>query len=375
MLPVAIVAGVALVVAMLFIGFNVATVPRINPDPTIGGDASQYIAMTHGDLESVPSPFRFRVLVPFLASLMPFSAGHALMAITYLSLCTLFVTLAMLTYELTHDLAASLASVLIVISSRWLLYNFQNPYLTDSFTLAAIAIALGALLLRWRMVFLTVVVLGTLARETALPFSFAWEVTGQKRMTAAVVAVALIAWAVPRMVVDADVPVWEFLWVAVRRYGAVANPADFVQQAVFAWGYLAAFAALGFVLLPGTERPALLAAFAVLLLTAVASSLVAVDFGRMFEVLAPVFALAIGRALQELRRVSTAGNFVVAVVTVLAIVQCLTFVPNTLLPGQPPREFRWGLEGAGLTLVVMTWHGVRTRRSQPWSPGPIAPVD
>ncbi|MCZ2110022.1 MAG: hypothetical protein LC118_10740, partial [Dehalococcoidia bacterium] len=92
------------------------------------------------------------------------------------------------------------------------------------------------------------------------------------------------------------------------------------------------------------------------------------------KVLGIVFALAIGRALQELRRVSTAGNFVVAAVTVLAIVQCLTFVPNTLLPGQPPREFRWGLEGAGLTLVVMTWHGVRARRSQPWSRGPIAPV-
>lgn len=374
MLPMATVAGLAFVVAVLFIAFNVATVPRINPDPAIGGDASQYIAMTHGELGSVPQPFRFRVLVPFVASALPLSAGHALMAITYTCMCALFVVLVCITYRLTHDLAASLTAVLVVLSSRWLLYNFQNPYLTDSFTLAAISVSLGALFLRWRPAFWPAVVLGTLARETALPFSLAWGATRQWRATAAIAGVSFVVYLVPRLVIDSDVATWDFLWTAVRRYGAIADPSDFVAQAVFSWGYVFAFAGLGFALLPATQRPTLVVAFVLLLLTAVASSLVAVDFGRMFEVLAPVFALAVGRALQVLRRTSATGDLVIAALLVLMAVQCLTFVPNDLLAGQPPRTFRWALEGVGLALAAITYLGVRRAAVLPLWRGVRRPV-
>lgn len=358
-LPMAAVAAIAFVVAVVFIAFNVATVPRNNPDPAIGGDASQYIAMTHGELDSIPLPFRFRVLVPFMASLLPFSAGHALMAITYISLCALFVVLACVAYRLTHDLAASLTGVFVVLSSRWLLYNFQNPYLTDSFTLAAISVSLAALVLGWRSAFWPAVVLGTLARETALPFSVAWAATRQWRATAVMAGVSFAAYLVPRLVIDSDVSTWDFLWTAIRRYGAIADPANFAAQAVFSWGYIFAFAGLGLALLPATHRPTLVVAFVVLLLTAIASSLVAVDFGRMFEVLAPVFAVAVARALQVLRRTSGSADLVVAALLVLVAVQCLTFVPNDVLAGQPPRAFRWGLEGTGLALAAITYVGVR----------------
>jgi len=358
-LPVAVVAVLAFVAATAFISFNVATVPRINPDPAIGGDASQYIAMTHGELDSVPQPFRFRVLVPFMASVLPFSAGHALMAITYTSLCALFVVLACLTYRVTGDLIASLTAVLAVLSSRWLLYNFQNPYLTDSFTLAAIGVSLGGLLLRWRPGFLPGVVLGTLARETALPFAATWGATRQWRATAAIAGVSFAAYVIPRLVIDSDVSTWEFFRTAIRRYGAIAHPADFFAQVVFSWGYLFAFAGLGFAVLPRAHRRTMVVAGLILLLTAVASSLVAVDFGRMFEVLAPVFAVAVGRALQVLRTTSRSGDLVIGALLALVAVQCLTFVPNELLAGQPPRAFRWGVEAAGLALAAITYLGVR----------------
>lgn len=358
-LSMAVVAGVAFVVALVFIAFNVATVPRINPDPAIGGDASQYIAMTHGELDSVPSPFRFRVLVPFLASMLPFSAGHALMAITYISLGALFVAVASITYRVTHDLVASITAALLVLSSRWILYNFQNPYLTDSFTLAAIAVSLGALVLRWRPGFLPAVVLGSLARETALPFAMAWGATGQRRATAVMAGVSLVAYLVPRLVIDSDVPAWEFFWTAIRRYGALADPSNFVAQAVFSWGYLFAFAMLGFALLPGTYRRTMVVAGVVLLVTALLSSLVAVDFGRMFEVLAPVFAVAVGQVVHVLRRTSVAGSFVVVALLALVVIQCLAFVPNELLTEQPPRAFRWAVEGVGLSLAAVTYLGVR----------------
>ena len=125
------------------------------------------------------------------------------------------------------------------------------------------------------------------------------------------------------------------------------------------WGYLFAFAGLGFAVLPRAHRRTMVVAGLILLLTAVASSLVAVDFGRMFEVLAPVFAVAVGRALQVLRTTSRSGDLVIGALLALVAVQCLTFVPNELLAGQPPRAFRWGVEAAGLALAAITYLGVR----------------
>lgn len=62
---------------------------------TIRGDTNAYVSMIRGNWTSPPSPFKFRVLVPFLASLLPLSPTDALRFISYISLflCYVFMLL------------------------------------------------------------------------------------------------------------------------------------------------------------------------------------------------------------------------------------------------------------------------------------------
>jgi hypothetical protein len=71
--------GVAILLDL--IGF--LTVPaRIN----FSSNSAFYIEMTQHGPSSVVSPFRYRLLVPFLARLLPLPADRALLAISHVSL-------------------------------------------------------------------------------------------------------------------------------------------------------------------------------------------------------------------------------------------------------------------------------------------------
>ena len=356
----ALVLCLALIVAVVFIATNVWSIPRINPDPQIGGDASQYISLTRGNFDSVPSPFRFRVLVPFLAALLPFSPGHSLMAITYSSLACLFVVLVWTSYKLNGDVTASMLGALMIFSSRWFLYNFQNPYLTDSFSLAAVGFALYALVIRSSPLFLASVVAGTLARETVLLFSCTWMANGRWRSTAIISACALLAYVIPRIVITKDVSPIEYFSTAITKYGLIADPSNFLAQSAFSWGYVFLFALAGFAFFADAQKSKLLAASLILLITALASCLVAVDFGRMFEVLGPVFALSSAQFIHALRKVSARAPMIMLMLLVMVVIQCVTLVPNAILPEQPPRLFRWAMEGAGLAITGFTYISIRT---------------
>jgi hypothetical protein len=53
---------------------------------TIGGDTLSYIKMVDGKWTEVAVPFRHRILVPFIAGLLPFSSMESLKWISYGSL-------------------------------------------------------------------------------------------------------------------------------------------------------------------------------------------------------------------------------------------------------------------------------------------------
>lgn len=350
----------SLVAATVFVVVSVLSIDRINPDPQIGGDASHYISLTRGTMDSVPSPFRFRILVPFLAGNLPFTPGHSLMVITYCSLLTLFVVLVCASYKLTQDLIASVIGVLIIFSSRWFLYNFQNPYLTDAFSLAAIGVSLSALLSLSVPVFTSSVVLGILARETVLPFSVAWGVTRRWKQTFLIAIISGMAYVIPRLIISSDVPAMEYFATAIRRDGILANPINFLSQFTLSWGYIFLLAIPGFMFFHRSHMPRLLMVLVVLFVTAILSCLVAVDFGRMFEILGPVFALSCAQAIHTLRKTSTRGTSISFAFLLLIIIQSFTVVPNVLLPDEPPTLLRLARESFGVLITAFTYISILT---------------
>jgi hypothetical protein len=303
-----------------------------------------------------------------MAALLPFSAYHSLIVITYCSLIALFVVLVLTSYKLNQDIVASVLGVLLVFSSRWFLYNFQNPYLTDGFALATIGVSISALLSLTLPVFTSFVVLGLLARETVLPLSLAWGVTRRWKQTFMVILLSVLAYVIPRLVIPADVPVIEYFSTAIQRDGILADPTEFVSQFTLSWGYLFLLAIPGFLFFPRSHMSSLVVALAVLFVTAVVSCLVAVDFGRMFEILGPVFALSCAQAIHTLRKLSTMAKLISVGFLLLVFIQSFAVVPNILLPHEPPTLLKWGKELVGLLLTVFTYIAiVRSSKSQSWA--------
>lgn len=129
-------------------------------------DALQYIAMAKG-LEASP-PFSHRILVPYLASLMPMPPDRALRLITYLCLSILYFTSMITLSRLQFSRQVKLISMLCLFASTGHLYLYSNPYLTDAFGMMALSLMLYALIVGNAILFAVPAVFGILARETTL---------------------------------------------------------------------------------------------------------------------------------------------------------------------------------------------------------------
>lgn len=317
------------------------------------GDAVYYAAMADGEADSVPAPFRFRVLVPALAAALPLASGAALQAISYVSLWVTYALGMLLCLRVGLPIAASAAAMVMTFSASANLYAFSNPYLTDAFGLMAQTVAVYALAAGWFWVFTAAVVLGVLGRETVIALAPAWWVVSP-RQTAAVVTAALVALVAPRVLIAGDY---------LDSYMLPSGAATWIRLAAVSWGPLWVLAAAGLVLF--RQRWAWAAA-SVLFLGAVGSSLVAYDTQRMMGILLPIVLLGTAQTVAmgwQRHRALTAGT------VALVVVQALFFSANRF-GGLLDR----GTEvTAGLGLLfalVLAWQLVVARAADP-SPEPV----
>ena len=140
------------------------------------GDADQYVQAVdyfRGDASTLPaSPFGYRILLPFIASLLPFSA------LTSLNLLNLLACAAIgpLCWNIAHELGAghtrSILCAVIATASLPTFYYGAIGYLDP----ALIALTLAALLamIRQHWVVIPITVAAVLVRESALIIIAGW---------------------------------------------------------------------------------------------------------------------------------------------------------------------------------------------------------
>jgi hypothetical protein len=112
----------------------------------IRGDSNAYIEMVQGHWRTMRVPFRYRVFVPWLAHLLPVSPLTALRLISYVSLFGFYaITLATCrTFTLTRN--ASFVGLFAIFTAWWHLYQYNNPFVIDSFVLFVLSATVLALL-------------------------------------------------------------------------------------------------------------------------------------------------------------------------------------------------------------------------------------
>ena len=151
------------VVSLVIWSFWWLFIPKI---PTFGSDGTRYIKLAMGHVDEVSSPFRYRILIPLIASVFG-SPGTVFKITTFVS----EVIAGTFLYKYLRYFfspAKALIGVLVFYFSFNGPYYSWYPYLTDPLNLAFIAMSFYFMIYRKNFIFTIILTFGILNRETLI---------------------------------------------------------------------------------------------------------------------------------------------------------------------------------------------------------------
>jgi len=362
----------AALIALVLVGLGIAThggVPRADQDylASYPSDSDIYLSMvSHHRMYPRPPlpddppwsmswvrlPFRYRVLTPWLARLLPFGPVLSLALVNWLSLAGAYMFVLLTCRRLGLSRAASAGGLAVAFTFVSHLPIYFGPWLTDGPILFILSGMTYAFAIGNFWVFATFGLVGLLAREVPVVLLPAWCVRDWKR-GAGVTALAVAGVIVERAILgnptgDASASMllqpagWPHALADLVRHGppgasfwpGVHWPANHLRGLLVdveaTWGWAFPVVAIGAWLLPREALARVGPVMAVLVLAACGMSLIATDVSREFMVLLPVVtaaAAAVIAALAARRQYAW-----LALLGVLAAAQFCLSEANVVLP-------------------------------------------
>jgi len=204
----------------------------------IGPVARVYITMTEGNYSDVSPNLRYRVVVPYLAGLLPFSATDSLKTVSYLSLFVAYFFVLLTCHKLGLNIYASVAGLLTVFTSGVHLYAYLNPYLTDAFALMVLSVMVFALVSRYFLVFAIFAILGFFVWELTLWLVPAWFLAGDRPKGAILLVVAVLVFFVPRWIFPSGLSTLDQIRGQVGGGGFWQQPSFLAKTIIVSWAFL-----------------------------------------------------------------------------------------------------------------------------------------
>jgi len=298
----------------------------------IRGDTLSYVRMVEGNFSKVRSPFKYRILAPFIARMLPLFPTESLRVVSYLSLyaCYLFILLTCLKLGIT--MFSAVVGLLAVFVTPWHLYCYHNPFLTDAFQLMVIAVMIFSLVCSYFSLFAPCAILGVLGRETTVFLVPIWFLTRERRrgllLLGVAVAILLLLWYVMR----SNTSTVALLSEKFNTIGIFRDLYSYGTRIMLSWNYAWVLSLIGMWLIPGEQRVSLITSFLLLIACAFLTSLIATDTGRMFALLAPVLAVFCAQLCDSLKK--SGHTLVIFSVVAIALVASLVALPNVILGEQ-----------------------------------------
>jgi hypothetical protein len=326
----------------------------VTRDFQIRDDNLQYLSMVENGAQSARPPYRYRVLSPWLASLLPTTPATGLWWVTHLSLFVTYLLGLALCRQAGIGWMCSGLALLALVAFPAHTYQFHNPFLTDAAGLAMLTGLLASAMRKRFAPFLAIAIVAPLARETTCCLLPLWVLRDVPRGLIALVAGVTVAAAVWVSFGPDDSP---GVVAAVETLPVYQRPPlrAWLSAAALAWSFGWPLAAIGVLLLRWTTFVIVMPAFVLLATGAALATLFATDIERMFGLLAPVMLIGFACGLQA----SFAYDRTVAVVlTILVAAQFLCAVPSWIVPYDTWRHYQYWppklllFFGTGVTAVL-----------------------
>ena len=283
----------------------------------VRGDSNQYILMAEGKWSESDLPFKYRVLAPFVASLLPLSGADSLKIVTNVCLFLIYFLSFAILRQMKITIQAAIGGVFMVWGAAWQLYYFHNPFLTDAALLLFIYLMFFAFLEDNFFLFLISAVLGVLSRETALFALPLWLLKKRKAENVLLFIVVGLFFLIPRLLFTFDIHSPSLSGLLTVLASRLDNIKSFTIDLYNSWGIIWIFSIVGLVQLEGNLYKPVRLFYFLLIAGAVCTSLIATDTGRMFSIMAPVMVTTCARMCMT---VCCDGNILERILLTLLIV-------------------------------------------------------
>lgn len=312
----------------------------------IGGDAALYSAMAEKTGEEIPSPFRYRILFPFLASLSDLPAIDAFRLITLVSLFLFYLTGFFLCDMLRYSPLATVMSMVFVFLSPWHLYIYQNPFITDGTVQLTIMVLLFSVLKKNIWLFGMTALAGIFLHERIMFFLPLWMVMHDVRRGGIIAAGAVVIYAGLRLGVgSAGGPVFEY---SFGQMSIFAHPLEMFKDAVVGSLPLYAVAVIGFLFQRTEEQQRMRPILFLFIAASVIPAAVATDTGRMLLGIAPLAVALCGSFFSAVRF----SGWGIAVIVFSAAVG-FAYLPVTFVPISDWLLYRKAVIAAAMALLTI----------------------
>lgn len=298
-------------VSIALVIFAVARTPRLHPErPGDAPMAEYYLSMAcrcpwphSGDawtIHSVPAPFRWRIVVPWITGLLPFETATSLALNTYVSLAAFYFVMLAWCRRLGLSTWSATAALIGTFAFEPHLINYLHPFLVEGFSLLLIALMAYAFTIDSFALFAITGLCGVFSREIIwilLPIWCARDVKKGVALTAIAAAAMgierVIIWGPPYARPHTIDP------MTVLRFH-LDNVSNYVRDVRSTWGWVFAFCALGVALLPAARFRTVAPVALALVVAAVGSSVFATDTQRLFDVMIPLAIVAGAQVMSAL---------------------------------------------------------------------------
>lgn len=253
---------------------------------TIRGDSRHYIKMIENEISTASPPFKYRVLVPYLAKHLPYSPIESLRTITYLSLFLFYISVLITCLRLNISLIASISGLIILFMSPLHLYNYHNPFLTDAFGLAAISIMIYGFVRKSIIIFAIATIIGLLGRYSCIFLVPVW-VLKDRFQGIVIIIISFLLLLYIRMEPQFGNVVVDYL-----QWNRISDILNMVKDILWSWRHVWILMLLGICLFPKKKFKEFGIIFCLLFIGALLTSLIATDIQRLFNVLSPIVVLS-----------------------------------------------------------------------------------
>jgi hypothetical protein len=286
----------------------------------ISPDAENYLSMVENEYAYLP--FSRRLLVPFIASLIPLEPEASLAFLTYSSLSIFYFVAFLLVNRLGLPLITQILAIVVIFFSTGHLLLYQNPHIVDAFCHMCAAFMLLYLLKSKAIKYGSSALAGVLAHEMALFTVPSFLSTGRLRAATAIIAISISALIGTHILVSEETVLYEL---------PSFTPQVFVEI-YLAWGVLWIPILCGVCMVPRDVFVRISFTFVVVSIGALTAACFSRGGVRMFTALMPVAVVLCGFFLEEVRRHEK--------LLLIAFIGVLTLNPLFALPTVfTPREW------------------------------------